>query len=69
MQLNWSLFEWPLAGLLVVAAAVVVIGKLGQWEAVLLAWWGSSSPGMRHTGMRERCSGRATCLPSYRRSF
>jgi len=40
MQLNWSLFEWPLAGLLVVAAAVVVIGKLGQWEAVLLAWVG-----------------------------
>ena len=39
LQLNWSLFEWPIAGLLVVALALVVIGKLGQWETLLLAWF------------------------------
>jgi hypothetical protein len=38
MQLNWSLFEWPVAGLLVVAGALVAIGRLGRWEAVLIGW-------------------------------
>src|SRR4030095_9594820 len=40
MQLNWSLFEWPIAGLLVVAGALVIVGKLGQWGALLLGWIG-----------------------------
>lgn len=39
-QLNWSLFEWPIAGLLIVGAALVVIGKLGRWDTVLLTWIG-----------------------------
>jgi hypothetical protein len=38
MQLNWSLFEWPIAGLVLVGGAVVAIGKLGRWEITLLAW-------------------------------
>jgi hypothetical protein len=38
MQLNWSLFEWPIAGLLIVGGALVAIGKLGRWDAVLLIW-------------------------------
>jgi len=40
MQLNWSLFEWPVAGLLIVAGALIVIGRLGRWDALLLAWVG-----------------------------
>lgn len=40
VQLNWSLFEWPIAGLLVVGSALVVIGKFGRWEAVLIVWVG-----------------------------
>jgi len=39
MQLNWSLFEWPVAGLLIVAGALVVIGKLERWGVFLLAWF------------------------------
>ena len=38
MQLNWSLFEWPIAGLVLVGAALIVIGKLGRWDALLLSW-------------------------------
>jgi hypothetical protein len=38
MQLNWSLFGWPVAGLLVVAGALVAIGRLGRWEVVLIGW-------------------------------
>jgi hypothetical protein len=38
VQLNWALFGWPIAGLLVVAGALVAIGALGQWEFVLIAW-------------------------------
>jgi len=38
MQLNWSLFEWPIAGLLIVGGALVVIGKLERWDVLLLAW-------------------------------
>ena len=41
MQLNWSLFEWPIAGLVVVGGALVAIGRLGRWEALLLAWIGA----------------------------
>jgi hypothetical protein len=40
MQLNWSLFEWPIAGLLVVAGALIVIRSLDRWDALLLAWIG-----------------------------
>src|SRR5678810_222130 len=38
MQLNWSLFEWPIAGLVIVAGALVVIGRLERWNALLLTW-------------------------------
>lgn len=38
MQLNWSLFAWPIAGLLVVAGTLVTIGTLGRWEVVLIVW-------------------------------
>jgi hypothetical protein len=38
MQLNWSLFGWPVAGLLVVAGALVAIGRLARWEVVLIGW-------------------------------
>src|SRR5574338_1589383 len=38
MQLNWSLFGWPIAGLLVVSAALVAIRTLQRWEVALLAW-------------------------------
>lgn len=38
MQLNWSLFGWPVAGLLVVAAALLANRTIGEWEIVLLAW-------------------------------
>jgi hypothetical protein len=38
MQLNWSLFEWPIAGLLIVSGALVVIGRLRQWDTVLIVW-------------------------------
>ena len=38
MQLNWSLFEWPIAGLVLVGGAVVAIGRLGRWEITLLGW-------------------------------
>ncbi len=38
LQLNWSLFGWPMAGLVVVAAALVAIRSIGRWEIVLLAW-------------------------------
>lgn len=38
LQLNWSLFGWPMAGLLVVAAALVANRTIRQWEIVLLAW-------------------------------
>jgi hypothetical protein len=38
MQLNWSLFGWPVAGLLVVAGALVAIRRLGRWEVVLVGW-------------------------------
>lgn len=38
MQLNWSLFGWPIAGLLVVAAALVAIRTLRRWEILLIAW-------------------------------
>ena len=38
LQLNWSLFGWPMAGLIVVAAALVAIRAIGRWEIVLLAW-------------------------------
>jgi 4-amino-4-deoxy-L-arabinose transferase-like glycosyltransferase len=38
MQLNWSLFGWPVAGLIVVSAAVVAIRTLQRWEILLLAW-------------------------------
>ena len=40
-QLNWSLFGWPVAGLLVVAGALVAIRRLGHWEVVLIAWIGA----------------------------
>jgi len=40
MQLNWSLFEWPVAGLLIVAGALLV-AKLGRWDALLLGWIGA----------------------------
>ncbi len=39
-QLNWSLFEWPVAGLAILAGALAV-GKLGRWDTVLLAWIGA----------------------------
>lgn len=45
MQLNWSLFEWPVAGLVIVAVAVVAIGKLGRWDAILIAWIGAQIVG------------------------
>jgi hypothetical protein len=38
MQLNWSLFGWPIAGLVVISAALVAIKTLQRWEIVLLAW-------------------------------
>ncbi len=38
MQLNWSLFGWPIAGLVVVSAALIAIRTLQRWEIVLLAW-------------------------------
>ena len=38
LQLNWSLFEWPVAGLLVVGAALVAIRKLERWDVLLLTW-------------------------------
>lgn len=38
MQLNWSLFEWPVTGMLIVAGALAVIGKLGRWDIVLVVW-------------------------------
>ena len=38
VQLNWSLFEWPMAGLVIVGAAIVAIGKFGRWESLLAAW-------------------------------
>ena len=38
VQLNWSLFDWPIPGVLIVAAIVVVIGKPRRWEAALLLW-------------------------------
>ena len=37
-QLNWVLFEWPIAGMLIVAAALVMIGRLGRWEILLVLW-------------------------------
>jgi len=37
-QLNWVLFEWPVAGILIVAAALVMIGRLGRWEILLIVW-------------------------------
>jgi uncharacterized membrane protein len=40
VQLNWSLFEWPIAGLLVVSAALIAIGRLGRWDTVLVIWIG-----------------------------
>jgi hypothetical protein len=38
LQLNWSLFEWPIAGLLVVSLALIAIGRLRRWEGLLLIW-------------------------------
>jgi len=38
MQLNWSLFEWPVAGLVVFGVALVAIGKLGRWDTLLVTW-------------------------------
>ena len=40
VQLNWSLFEWPIAGLVIVSAALIAIGRLGRWETVLVIWIG-----------------------------
>ena len=37
MQLNWSLFEWPIAGLVIVGGALFV-SRLGRWDALLLGW-------------------------------
>lgn len=38
LQLNWALFEWPVAGLLIVGTALIVIGKLERWDVLLLSW-------------------------------
>ena len=38
MQLNWSLFGWPIAGLVIVSGALIAIRTLQRWELVLLAW-------------------------------
>ena len=38
VQLNWALFEWPIAGLLVVGGALVAIGRLGRWEVMFILW-------------------------------
>jgi hypothetical protein len=38
MQLNWALFEWPIAGLVLVGGALVAIGRLERWEIILLLW-------------------------------
>ena len=38
MQLNWSLFGWPIAGLVVVSGALIAIRSLERWEIVLLGW-------------------------------
>ena len=38
MQLNWALFGWPIAGLVVVGGALVAIGRFSRWELILLLW-------------------------------
>jgi hypothetical protein len=41
MQLNWSLFEWPVPGLLIVSAGLVLIGTLRTWDRLLITWIGA----------------------------
>src|SRR5687768_7980142 len=38
MQLNWALFGWPIAGLVLVGGALVAIGRFSRWELILLLW-------------------------------
>ena len=38
LQLNWSLFGWPIAGLVIISAALIAIKTLDRWEIVLLMW-------------------------------
>jgi len=40
MQLNWSLFEWPVPGLLIVSAGLLLTGKLRSWDRLLVTWIG-----------------------------
>ena len=40
-QLNWSLFGWPIAGLLIVSGGLVAAGRVGKWSTILLVWIGA----------------------------
>ena len=39
-QLNWSLLEWPVPGLLIVSASLLLAGRLRSWDRLLVCWIG-----------------------------